>query len=139
MTETPMCPHCGYNLVADKTINVGPAMLDQEFFFYNKRNIALPRQALELLGTIMKTPDRVVRSDVIANRLDLWETTDDPNKRISVLICKIRRQFKDRHLPNHIQTVWGGGVMWSTKGEPFKDRANLYVQRLVVVREGERW
>jgi len=104
-----MCPHCGYNLVAEAPMRAGDFEYSNDGLTFRDQPVKLRLQERVLVGTLMHAQGRVVSRDVLLDRLG----TDAMPGIISVLISKTRRALRAIEAPDPIRTVHGQGLRWA--------------------------
>lgn len=99
------CPHCGYNLQADKPLEFGPWHLTAELISFNGFNLKLSKTEASIVYTIAAGKGRPISIATIAARTSESENLNN----ITVLVHRARRKSNDT-LP--IETVHGRGYRW---------------------------
>ncbi|WP_287461195.1 winged helix-turn-helix domain-containing protein [Sphingomonas sp.] len=86
-----LCPHCGYDLVLDRSIIVDGIEYDPRGDVrWNGQRVQLTSTMHFLLGTLLKERGRWLTSWLLAERIGADEL-DNPTNNVSVHIWKLRR------------------------------------------------
>lgn len=107
MTQA-ICPHCGFDLVADEPLTIGELQSDPRGDVrWHGRKMRLTLSERIVLHSVAKAHPNFVPRAVLADRVD---TNDNV---LSVLICRIRKKLGARgHIPP-LETVRDVGMRWA--------------------------
>lgn len=106
----PICPCCGYDLTPDTGATIGPFSYDPEQgVMYDGQRVRMRRQCHEVLGALMRTPDRVIRTEALRDRLGSPES--DSNI-VTVIVSHARKAFHALGVALPVESVWGVGYRW---------------------------
>lgn len=117
MTDThqsPFCPSCGHNLVADQVVHLGNWSVSPSESRYKGLHVPLTPQQQVILHTVAAGNGRTVGKNALLNRSSDAENL--PNI-ITVQVCRIRKVTRRLGIPSPIETVWGRGFRWNTNLE----------------------
>lgn len=113
-----ICPHCGYDLVADVVIEKDGFTLDPRGeISFNSTVIALTSGEVAVLMTIAKAGGRWMRAAVVGDRMSECE---NPENMVAVLLSRARRKFRELDIPFPVDSrrgracaEFGGGYRWA--------------------------
>lgn len=117
MIVQKICPHCGYDLVADIPIIINDFAMNGAGYplFYKGVDTRLtPHQAL-VCWTLMKSYPEAVKKTTLIERIGT--ETDDPLNLANVYVSKIRSKFREIGAPPSIVTLHQyGAYVWDPRG-----------------------
>jgi DNA-binding response OmpR family regulator len=102
-----ICPHCGYNLEADKPIERGPWSLSLEAAYYKGARVPLTATQAAILYALARA-NRYLTAEALMNRVTDTES-DDPGNLIGAHIAHIRKRLGSL---SPIETGWRRGYRW---------------------------
>lgn len=110
MTGHVLCPSCGYDLVTDQPIILGDYSIIGAGYpvCYRGTPIKLSPMESNICATLMKAFPKAVKPDALTLRLGSEGEWNIPQ----VLVCKIRRKFKEIGLEDPIETMYKIGYRW---------------------------
>lgn len=134
--RTSICGECGYDLVPQTRVEVGPFAHDPVTgkASLDGINLVMSPQLHTLLGSFMRSRDQVLAYDVIADRIG--STTDDPARTVNALVCRLKSVVRGRNATLPIRSSHGVGYVWDDametdhkprQGPPTPERMRLGV------------
>lgn len=109
---TAMCPHCGYNLLADRPIADGEWEIALDAVRWRGAALPLSRAERAAVYSVAKGAGGTVQAGVIGARVS--DASGDPARLGNVYLNRARR--KARHLP--IENVRDCGYRWLAAETP---------------------
>lgn len=111
MMETPLCPHCGFDLRKDEMIELDGFRFDPRGgIFFNGDTLRLRPSWQIILATLAKAAPRPVSAAALADRTGSEGDAADVTLRTQ--ICAVRKRLRDIGVPIPFRTEWGRGYRW---------------------------
>lgn len=108
---TAICPHCGYDLKADKPIERDDVRIEpftRRVWWKGNEHRLSPVEFIMLSGLVKASP-QCLGAETLADRIGY--EGDDPDNNIKVYAHRLRRKLPG--IP--LMTVWGRGYAWRPK------------------------
>ncbi len=117
LASSDLCPHCGYNLIADEIVERDGFTIDPRGHV-RYEGLLIPGftpQMVSVMHSLAKANGRKLTASVIADRCGS-ENADRSNV-VAVQICRLRRVLQACDIPCPVQsklgpTREGGGYWW---------------------------
>jgi DNA-binding response OmpR family regulator len=103
-----MCPHCGYNLEADKPLTRGRWVLSQDRTYLDGDLLTIRRACSALLYAVAKGDGRIVSKDALVNRIS--ESATSTSNLVDVYTCALRKRLGDDYPFHHHARL---GLSWA--------------------------
>lgn len=100
------CPGCGFNITADKPVDIGRWQLQPHEVRFDGKPLKLTQSETLFLHTLASARGRPVKYEIMAERI-----SEAPNALCVVRVhaCHLRKKLPA--VP--FKTVWGVGFQWS--------------------------
>lgn len=107
--EHQVCPHCGYDLVADAPVLINDFSMNGPGFplAFRGKPLKLTYNEATVCWSLMKVCPAPMKTSVLAERIGSDEGKD-PDGIIKVMICRIRKILRTHGLPVPIVTITRG-------------------------------
>lgn len=107
-----VCPHCGEQIGAEDTLEIGPWRIWREGAELRGERIRLTAAEAKVLYTIASAKGRVVPTEVIGSQFT--KSTNYHNS-LRVIVARLRKKARGEVL---IDTVQGVGYRWAEYSRP---------------------
>ena len=114
MTASHTCPSCGYNLSSLNGIRHGALSIERGVIYWNAHRIKLTRSENILVQAIAGGDGHAIKLSGLIEAVG--SESGDPRNLAAVLVCRIRRKFRQVDADfDAIETVGGYGYRWAVE------------------------
>lgn len=103
------CPSCGFNLVADEPVAIGPWFISPSEVLHEGQMLRLTPSERILLHSLATMRGRVVKQSALYERMGA--ESEQPHI-VTVYACRVRATCRTLGIADPIETIWGSGYRW---------------------------